>query len=43
MIIESKYRTANTSSVTGILACVMFDLCSMSKHAIEAFTDALSK
>ena len=43
MIIESKGRIATTGSIAGILASPMFGAYSMSKHAIEAYTDALSK
>jgi NAD(P)-dependent dehydrogenase (short-subunit alcohol dehydrogenase family) len=43
MIIESKGRIATTGSIAGILASPMYGAYSMSKHAIEAYTDALSK
>lgn len=43
MIIESKGRIATTGSIAGILSSSMFGAYSMSKHAIEAYTDALSK
>ncbi|MEP1446111.1 MAG: SDR family oxidoreductase [Paraglaciecola sp.] len=43
MIIESKGRIATTGSIAGVLASPMFGAYSMSKHAIEAYTDALSK
>jgi len=42
MIIESKGRIATTGSIAGILSSSMFGAYSMSKHAIEAYTDALS-
>lgn len=43
MIIESKGRIATTGSIAGILSSSMFGAYSMSKHAVEAYTDALSK
>jgi NAD(P)-dependent dehydrogenase (short-subunit alcohol dehydrogenase family) len=43
MIIESKGRIATTGSIAGILSSSMFGAYSMSKHAIEAYTDALSQ
>ncbi|RBP51303.1 SDR family oxidoreductase [Arenicella xantha] len=42
LIIESKGRIATTGSIAGTLAGPMFGHYSMSKHAIEAFTDALA-
>ncbi len=42
MLIESKGRIANISSISGILAGQFFGPYSMSKHAIEAYTDALA-
>jgi len=42
MIIESRGRIATTGSVAGVTTGAMFGLYSMSKHAIEAYTDALS-
>lgn len=42
MIIESKGRIATISSISGILASSFFGPYSMSKHAMEAFTDALA-
>ncbi|MFT6780017.1 MAG: 3-hydroxybutyrate dehydrogenase [Glaciecola sp.] len=42
MIIESKGRIATTGSIAGILSSSMYGAYSMSKHAIEAYTDALS-
>lgn len=43
MIIKSKGRIATTGSIAGILSSPMFGAYSMSKHSIEAYTDALSK
>ena len=42
LIIESKGRIATTGSIAGILSSSLFGAYSMSKHAIEAYTDALS-
>lgn len=42
MIIQSKGRIATTGSVAGIVSGPMYGLYSMSKHAVEAYTDALS-
>jgi len=42
MIIESKGRITTTGSIAGTLASSMFGQYAMSKHAIEAFTDALA-
>ena len=42
MIIESRGRIATTGSVAGIATAPMYGLYSMSKHAVEAYTDALS-
>lgn len=42
MIIQSRGRISTTGSVAGIATGPMFGLYSMSKHAIEAYTDALS-
>ena len=42
MIIESIGRIATTGSIAGILSSSMFGAYSMSKHAIEAYTDVLS-
>lgn len=42
MIIESKGRIATTGSIAGIRASGFFGHYSMSKHAIEAYTEALS-
>jgi NAD(P)-dependent dehydrogenase (short-subunit alcohol dehydrogenase family) len=42
MLIESKGRVVTISSVSGILSGAFFGPYSMSKHAIEAYGDALS-
>jgi NAD(P)-dependent dehydrogenase (short-subunit alcohol dehydrogenase family) len=42
LIIESKGRITNVSSVSGIRSAPLFGPYSMSKHALEAFTDALA-
>ncbi|WP_282121878.1 SDR family oxidoreductase [Algibacter mikhailovii] len=42
LIIESKGRITTISSISGILAGRFFGPYSMSKHAMEAFTDALA-
>jgi NAD(P)-dependent dehydrogenase (short-subunit alcohol dehydrogenase family) len=42
MIIESKGRITTTGSISGILSGFMFGPYSMSKHAVEAFTDSLA-
>lgn len=42
LIIESKGRITTTGSISGILSGFMFGPYSMSKHAIEAFTDSLA-
>jgi len=42
MIIKSKGRIATTGSIAGIGSSAMFGLYSMSKHAVEAYTDALA-
>ncbi|MEQ9425548.1 MAG: SDR family oxidoreductase [Cyclobacteriaceae bacterium] len=42
LIIESKGRITTTGSISGILSGFFFGPYSMSKHAIEAFTDALA-
>jgi len=41
MLIESKGRISNISSVSGILSGPLLGAYSMTKHALEAFTDAL--
>jgi NAD(P)-dependent dehydrogenase (short-subunit alcohol dehydrogenase family) len=42
LIIESKGRITTTGSISGILSGQMFGPYSMTKHAMEAFTDALA-
>jgi NAD(P)-dependent dehydrogenase (short-subunit alcohol dehydrogenase family) len=42
LIIEAKGRITNISSVSGIFSAPLFGPYSMSKHALEAFTDALA-
>ena len=42
LIIESKGRVVTVSSISGILSGAFFGPYSMSKHAIEAFADALA-
>lgn len=42
LIIESKGRISTTGSISGILSGKMFGPYSMSKHAMEAFTDSLA-
>ena len=42
LIIESKGRITTISSISGILSGQLFGPYSMSKHAIEAYTDALA-
>jgi 3-hydroxybutyrate dehydrogenase len=42
LIIESKGRIATTGSVAGIVTIPVFGAYSMSKHAIEAYTDTLA-
>ena len=43
MLIESKGRITTIGSISGTLASPMFGPYSMSKHAVEAFTDALAR
>lgn len=43
MIIKSQGRIITTGSVAGITSSSMYGIYSMSKHAIEAYTDALSQ
>lgn len=43
LIIESKGRIATTGSIAGIVSTPIFGSYSMSKHAIEAYTDALAQ
>ena len=42
LIIESRGRITTTGSISGILSGVLYGPYSMSKHAIEAFTDSLA-
>lgn len=42
LIIESKGRISTTGSISGILSGVLYGPYSMSKHAMEAFTDSLA-
>jgi NAD(P)-dependent dehydrogenase (short-subunit alcohol dehydrogenase family) len=42
LIIESKGRISNISSIAGILSGMFWAPYSMSKHALEAYTDALA-
>lgn len=42
MIIESKGRISTIGSISGIGSGAMFSAYSMSKHAVEAFTDSLA-
>ena len=42
LLIESKGRITTTGSISGILSGFMFGPYSMSKHAIEAYTDSLA-
>ncbi len=42
LIIESKGRITTTGSISGILSGVFYGPYSMSKHAMEAFTDSLA-
>ena len=42
LIIESKGRITTTGSISGILSGALFGPYSMSKHAIEAYTDSLA-
>ncbi len=42
MIIESQGRISNISSISGTLSGPLYGVYSMSKHALEAYTDSLS-
>jgi NAD(P)-dependent dehydrogenase (short-subunit alcohol dehydrogenase family) len=42
LIIESQGRINNVSSISGILTGPMYGIYAMSKHAVEAYTDALA-
>lgn len=43
MIIESKGRIVNISSISGTLSGGLYGIYSMSKHALEAYTDSLAQ
>lgn len=43
MIIESKGRISNISSISGVLTGMFWGPYGMSKHALEAYTDALAE
>lgn len=43
LIIESKGRIVNISSISGTLSGYGYGMYSMSKHAVEAYTDSLSR
>ncbi len=43
LIIESKGRVTTTGSISGILSSGLLGPYSMSKHAVEAFTDSLAR
>ncbi len=43
LIIKSKGRIATTGSIAGIITSPTFGIYSMSKHAIEAYTDGLAQ
>lgn len=42
MIIESQGRISNISSISGILSGGLYGIYSMSKHALEAYTDSMA-
>lgn len=42
MLVESKGRVVNISSISGVLSGSLFGVYSMSKHAVEAYTDSLA-
>jgi NAD(P)-dependent dehydrogenase (short-subunit alcohol dehydrogenase family) len=42
MVIESKGRIVNISSISGVLAMYGYGAYTMSKHAVEAYTDTLA-
>jgi NAD(P)-dependent dehydrogenase (short-subunit alcohol dehydrogenase family) len=42
LIIESKGRISNISSISGVLTGPLYGIYAMSKHALEAYTDALA-
>lgn len=43
MVIESRGRIVNISSISGVLSGRLFGVYSMSKHAVEAYTDSLAR
>lgn len=43
MLMESQGRVVNISSISGILSGRLFGVYSMSKHAVEAYTDSLAR
>lgn len=43
LLIESKGRVVNISSISGVLSGELFGAYSMSKHALEAYTDTLAR
>lgn len=43
ILIEEKGRVVNISSISGILSGRLFGVYSMSKHAVEAYTDSLAR
>ena len=42
LLVESQGRVVNISSISGILSGSLFGVYSMSKHAVEAYTDSLA-
>ena len=43
MLIESRGRIVNISSISGVLSGPFYGIYSMSKHALEAYTDSLAR
>ena len=43
LVIESRGRIVNISSISGVLSGQFFGAYSMSKHALEAYTDSLAR
>ena len=43
LLIESKGRVVNISSISGVLSAPLFGPYSMTKHALEAFNDSLAR
>ena len=43
LLIEAKGRVVNISSISGVLSGGLFGVYSMSKHALEAYTDTLAR